>query len=85
MTIFFIFLNIGPDAKLKPVTVYIHGGMFAWGSGNLVDGTVMSAYADSVVVSLNYRLNILGVLDVLAFPDFLDNSEQFLADHFSCL
>ncbi|OXA46621.1 Neuroligin-4, X-linked [Folsomia candida] len=63
-----IFSPIGPDAKLKPVLVYIHGGMFAWGSGNLVDGTVMAAYSDVVFVSINYRLSILGFLNLNDSP-----------------
>jgi acetyl esterase/lipase len=53
-------LALGPDPKLKPVLVYIHGGKFSWGSGNLVDGTVLAAYGDVVFVSLNYRLGVLG-------------------------
>ncbi|XP_035701306.1 neuroligin-4, X-linked [Folsomia candida] len=57
-----------PDAKPKPVIVYIHGGMFAWGSGNLVDGTVFAAYSDVVFVSINYRLGILGFLNLNDSP-----------------
>ena len=53
----------GPDAKPKPVLVYIHGGMYAWGSGTLVDGTVIAAYSDVIFVTINYRLNILGNMD----------------------
>lgn len=40
--------------------VYIHGESFEWNSGNPYDGSVLAAYADVVVVTLNYRLGILG-------------------------
>lgn len=50
----------GPDTRLKPVLVYIHGGRFSWGSGNLSDGTVLASQADVIFVTLNYRLGILG-------------------------
>jgi carboxylesterase type B len=48
--------------KLKPVLVFIHGGKFSWGSGNLYDGTLLSAYADVLFVTINYRLGVLGKL-----------------------
>jgi len=54
------FVFAGPDPKVRPVLVYIHGGKFSWGSGNLSDGTVVAAYGDVVFVSFNYRLNVLG-------------------------
>lgn len=43
-----------------PVIVYIHGESFEWNSGNPYDGSVLASYADLVVVTLNYRLGILG-------------------------
>lgn len=43
-----------------PVLVYIHGESYSWNSGNPYDGSVLSSYADIVVVTLNYRLGILG-------------------------
>lgn len=45
---------------MRPVVVFIHGGKFAWGSGNLSDGTVFAAYADCIFITINYRLGILG-------------------------
>ena len=46
---------------MKPVVVFIHGeDNYEWGSGNLVDGSVLAALGDAVVVTLNYRLGILG-------------------------
>lgn len=40
--------------------VYIHGESFEWNSGNPYDGSVLASYADLVVITLNYRLGILG-------------------------
>ena len=43
-----------------PVIVFIHGESYSWGSGNLYDGSVLAAVGKVVVVTLNYRLGILG-------------------------
>lgn len=43
-----------------PVIVFLHGESFEWNSGNPYDGTVLASYGDVVVVTLNYRLGILG-------------------------
>ncbi|XP_035713030.1 neuroligin-4, Y-linked [Folsomia candida] len=64
-----IYSPIGPEPKVRPVLVYIHGGKFSWGSGNLSDGTILAAYGDVIFVSLNYRLNVLGFLNVHAIPN----------------
>ena len=42
--------------------VFIHGESYEWGSGNLYDGAVLAAVGQVVVVTLNYRLGILGKL-----------------------
>lgn len=46
---------------LYPVMVYIHGGSYRAGSGNVYVGHVLAQYG-VVVVTLNYRLGILGFL-----------------------
>ena len=43
-----------------PVVLFIHGDSFNWGSGNLYDGFGLAAYGDVVVVTINYRLGVLG-------------------------
>jgi para-nitrobenzyl esterase len=55
--------GIGDDAK-RPVMVWLHGGAFAYGSGNraVTDGANLARRGDVVVVSVNHRLNILGFL-----------------------
>lgn len=42
------------------VFFFIHGDSFEWGSGSLYDGTILSSYGNVIVVTLNYRLGILG-------------------------
>jgi carboxylesterase type B len=42
------------------VLVFIHGESFEWNSGSPYDGTVLASYSDLIVVTLNYRLGILG-------------------------
>ena len=55
--------GLGDRAK-RPVMVWLHGGGFAYGSGNraVTDGANLARRGDVVVVSLNHRLNILGFL-----------------------
>jgi len=44
------------------VMVYVHGESFEWGSGNLYDGSVLASAGHVIVITLNYRLGILGTL-----------------------
>src|SRR4051794_17367430 len=48
----------------RPVMVWLHGGAFAYGSGNraVTDGANLARRGDVVVVSVNHRLNIFGFL-----------------------
>lgn len=43
-----------------PVLVFIHGESYEWNSGNPYDGRVLASNAELVVVTLNYRLGVLG-------------------------
>ena len=43
-----------------PVIVFVHGESYEWNSGNPYDGSVLSAYGQVVVITLNYRLGVLG-------------------------
>jgi para-nitrobenzyl esterase len=57
----------------RPVVVWIHGGAFVMGSGSqpLYNGTSFAAHHDLVVVTLNYRLGVFGMLylgDLLGEP-----------------
>jgi para-nitrobenzyl esterase len=62
-----LYLNIwspAPDNKKRPVMVWIHGGGFVVGSGSsaLYDGANLAKNGDVVVVTINYRLGVLGFL-----------------------
>jgi para-nitrobenzyl esterase len=70
-------LNIwttGRTAKPKPVLFYVHGGAYSGGSGSspLYDGTHL-ATSDTVVVTINHRLNAFGYVYLARldprFPD----------------
>ncbi|MBL0215357.1 MAG: carboxylesterase/lipase family protein [Myxococcales bacterium] len=54
----------GADGERRPVVVWIHGGAFIMGSGStpLYHGTSFASRHDLVVVTLNYRLGLLGLL-----------------------
>ncbi|XP_037787712.1 LOW QUALITY PROTEIN: neuroligin-2-like [Penaeus monodon] len=43
-----------------PVVVYVHGESYEWGSASLYDGSVLAALGRLIVVTINYRLGILG-------------------------
>jgi len=72
-----LYLNVwtpGPDpAARRPVMVWIHGGGFMSGSGGgaLYNGARLAAAGDVVVVTINYRLGVLGFA---AHPDLRDEA-----------
>ncbi|RZF39214.1 hypothetical protein LSTR_LSTR010984 [Laodelphax striatellus] len=64
-----LYLNIyapardNPMASRKyPVIVFIHGESFEWNSGNPYDGSVLASFGEVIVITLNFRLGILGFL-----------------------
>lgn len=48
-----------PNNK-KPVMVYIHGGSYMEGTGNMIDGSILASHGNVIVVTVNYRLGVLG-------------------------
>jgi para-nitrobenzyl esterase len=84
-------LNIwAPDkteSEPRPVMVWIHGGAFMAGSGNLYDGAELAVRGDIIVVTINYRLGILGfanfseALDTQEIPSNLGLRDQIAALH----
>jgi len=50
------------DSSKRPVLFFIHGGAFVTGTGASLDGSRLALRGNVVVVSLNYRLGILGFL-----------------------
>lgn len=50
--------------KTRPVLVWIHGGMLLVGAGQMPSTSVLplAAYGDIIVITINYRLGVLGFL-----------------------
>jgi carboxylesterase type B len=56
--------------------VFLHGGGYQTGSGAqpVTDGSVLAATTNSIIVTVNYRLGLLGML---AHPAFLEETGTF--------
>lgn len=52
--------DIHDENGLKPVMVYIHGGSYMEGTGNMIDGSILASYGNVIVITINYRLGVLG-------------------------
>lgn len=64
-----LFLNVwtpGLDDSGRPVMVWIHGGGFQGGGGSMPKfrGDILAKLGDIVVVTINYRLGVLGFLNL---------------------
>lgn len=66
------------DGKKRAVMVWLHGGGFSTGSANYsdYDGAALSEYGDVVVVGVNHRLGVSGFLDLSAYGDKYQYSEN---------
>jgi para-nitrobenzyl esterase len=66
------------SANKLPVMVFLHGGHYDQGGAGMLlyDGTILANTSNVVVVTMNYRLGILGFL---ALDDYKGN---FGALHF---
>ncbi|XP_013779898.1 neuroligin-4, X-linked-like isoform X1 [Limulus polyphemus] len=66
-----LYLNIYAPAILLhqsakvPVIVFIQGESYEWNSGNPYDGSVIASMANVIVITLNFRLGVLGFLPAL--------------------
>lgn len=40
--------------------VFIHGGSYMEGTGNMFDGSILASYGNVIVITINYRLGVLG-------------------------
>ncbi|GAB0098543.1 uncharacterized protein DMENIID0001_142860 [Sergentomyia squamirostris] len=52
----------GDHNRSLATIVYIHGESYEWNSGNLYDGSVLAAHGNIIVVTINFRLGVLGFL-----------------------
>ncbi|KAK0137286.1 Neuroligin-3 [Merluccius polli] len=57
------------DTGAKPVMVYIHGGSYMEGTGNMIDGSVLASYGNVIVITLNYRVGVLATVGVMSAAD----------------
>ncbi|KAG8267778.1 neurexin protein binding [Homalodisca vitripennis] len=53
--------NRGVDAPYA-ILVFVHGESYEWNSGNVYDGSVLASHGHVIVVTVNYRLGLLGFL-----------------------
>ncbi|XP_072935526.1 neuroligin-4, Y-linked-like isoform X2 [Epargyreus clarus] len=57
------------ETKLAlPVLVYIHGESYSYSAANPYDGAVLASYTDLIIVTLNFRLGVLGFLNANPAP-----------------
>lgn len=80
-----LYLNVytpSADADERPVMVWIHGGAFETGSGNDYSPDRLVDDEDLVVVTINYRLGLLGFL---AHPALDDSGNYGLMDQIAAL
>lgn len=66
----------GGSPNLKPVMAWIHGGAFMAGGTNPYDASALATEGDVVVVSINYRVGVLGFVnfgDALGLPTIPSN------------
>ncbi|XP_031785231.1 neuroligin-4, Y-linked isoform X2 [Nasonia vitripennis] len=61
-------MGMSEGGRKHPVLVFIHGESYEWGSGNTYDGSVLASYTDQIVITLNYRLGVLGFLNANVSP-----------------
>lgn len=64
-----LYLNIWRPSAVKPdnpfpVFVWIHGGGYYTQTGNNYDGSAMAGAGNMIVVTINFRLGLLGFLNI---------------------
>lgn len=84
-----LYLNVftpKADDGRRPVMVWIHGGAYVGGSGDVYHGSSFCRKGDVVVVTLNYRLGALGFLPLDALdPDFAGAGNNGIRDQIEAL
>jgi para-nitrobenzyl esterase len=74
-----------PSDEKRPVLVWIHGGGFLNGSGDVYDARRLTSRGDIVVVTINYRLGALGFMAHPALGAGGDVGNYGLADQQAAL
>jgi para-nitrobenzyl esterase len=70
-----------PDARARPVVVWLHGGAWVTGAGSLdwYDGSVLAREGDIAFVGVNYRLGALGWLHRAGLVDTEPGTSDMIA------
>lgn len=71
---FFIFYFFSIDSQPFPVLVILHGESYDWHSGNVFDGSILASYGQVIVVTVNFRLGILG--QCFLFVSYIQNKKK---------
>ncbi|MEU4828837.1 carboxylesterase/lipase family protein [Actinomadura sp. NPDC023710] len=77
-----------PDRRKRPVIVFVHGGAARFGTANepRYDGTELATEGEAVVVSLNYRLGVLGWTELGGLdPAYRGSGNNGLRDQIAAL
>lgn len=48
------------ETSRLPVMVFVHGESYEIGTGNAYEGSVLASFGEVIVVTVNYRLGVLG-------------------------
>ena len=74
------------DDRGRPVLCWIHGGAFVIGSANDYPAAALAHRHDLVVVTVNYRLGLLGFLDLSPLdPAYAGSANNGIADQIAAL
>ncbi|GAA4614892.1 para-nitrobenzyl esterase [Actinoallomurus liliacearum] len=78
----------GTDHRRRPVIVFVHGGAARFGTANepRYDGAKLATRGDAVVVSINYRLGVLGWSELGGLdPSYKGSGNNGLRDQMTAL
>lgn len=53
-------MEASKNSKSLAAILYIHGESFEWNSGNPYDGSILAAHGNIIVITINFRLGVLG-------------------------
>ncbi|CAG7727130.1 unnamed protein product, partial [Allacma fusca] len=73
-----------PDVEL-PVMVFVHGDDYSYGAGHPYDPSMLASQGNIIVVTMNYRLGILGFLNANSDGYFKSPANFALLDQIAAL
>lgn len=68
MLLFLVSVTDDEEPSPLPCIVYVHGESYEWNSGNPYDGTVLASAGKLIVVTINFRLGVLGKSTIYYSP-----------------